>query len=135
MSTVSSMVVTANAVALARQYAQSAQSAPAGENSPRGDSDQAVIAEVAGNQFRSELEKHLSDYRHGRGELSKRTADTIGRLDESASSLIQGLDPHAYLNYSAYSSTMSYERRARFVSNVYASARHITLLQSTLKNA
>ncbi len=133
MSTVSTMVLTANAVALARQYAQSAQSALHGNEQPRG--DDAAVADFSNNEFFSELEKHLADYRNGRGELSKKTADKIGRVDENAASLLQGLDPKSFITYSAYGSTMSYERRARYVSNVYAHAKHIALLQNSLKTA
>lgn len=119
------MVRAAQAAALAKQYTQTALDAVPQTVTPSDSANQAAVVSISeGNNFTTELEKHLADYRNGRGDLSKKTSYKIQRYDEEASSLLQGLNPKAFLAYSAYGSTMTYERRARFVSNVYTNAKN-----------
>ena len=128
------MVAAAQAAALAQKYQQqSAAAAPAA--TPTSSADQAVVQQLSTNGFSSDLEKHISDYKKGRAELSTKTASKLQRYDEANGSLLQQLPPKALISYGLYGTFMNYEARARYVANVYTSAKEISTITRSLKNA
>lgn len=135
MALVADMVRAAQAAALARQYQQ--PSTPGGEtpSAPSPSSDQAVIADISTAGFSSELEKHLTDYRKGRAEMSKKTSGKLQKLDETNASLLQQLSPRALTQYGLYGTFMNYETRSRYVANVYSAARETASITRTLTEA
>ena len=132
MSTVAELVISARANALASSIAKK-DSPPVNKDAP-DNGDQAAINSLSGNYFSNQVEKHLSDYRRGRPGFSKDTAGKLQSVDEANGQLLRDIDPKALTNYGAYGSFMSYEKRARFVSNVYSSAKNIAQLKKSLKN-
>lgn len=133
MSTVANLVSTARATALARRLAK--QNTPPASTTEPASTDQATIESLSGNYFSNQVEKHLSDYRKGRGSLSKDTAGKLQSVDEANGQLLQDIDPKALTSYGAYASFMNYEKRARYVSNVYSAAKNIADLKKTLSKS
>lgn len=133
MALVADMVTAAKAVALAQKYQQ--QSAAEKAPSPAPSSgDEAVVPHLSSSGFTSELEKHISDYKKGRGELSEKTAGKVQRFDEANSALLQQFSPKALSSYGLYGTFMNYESRARYVSNVYSATKEISTITRSLKS-
>jgi hypothetical protein len=133
VSTIADLVKTARANALTGSLAKKA--APTEVNNAAKSADQAAIKSLSGNYFSNQVEKHLSDYRRGRPGFSKDTAGKLQVVDEANGQLLRDIDPKALTSYGAYGSFMSYEKRSRFVSNVYSSVKNISELKKTLNNA
>jgi hypothetical protein len=95
---------------------------------------EAAIRSLSSNELRSDVEKHLSDIRKRRGNLSRSTAFKIGDADDANAKILENSNPRALLSYGSYSSFMGYEARARFVTNVYNSIKSIGPLVQTRRN-
>lgn len=75
-----------------------------------------------------ELEKHISDYRKSKPELSADTARKLPRaLNESAFQLAE-LNPLQSLNYNLFTTALSYSAKARYVKNIDDALPHIKKL-------
>lgn len=68
--------------------------------------------------FSMRLEKHLDDYRRGRGNLSLDVAADLGIKHSTTGDALAHRDPTSLIRYGAYSTVMSYDKRARFVNGV-----------------
>ena len=130
VSTVSDLVTVARANELVQKFsAQKTSSNSIPTPSAPATSDQAAVTSISGNQFNNEVEKHLTDYRRGQANLSKQTAGKLQVADQKNAELLQNIDPKALNDYGTYGSFLSYEKRARYVSNVYNAAKNITDLK------
>lgn len=89
--------------------------------------DKLLLPSTAGsNTFRTILEKHLHDYKKGKGYLSKQTSFQIDDQAKSTSSLLSKANLKANEYYSKFQSGLTYNQRARFVNGVYESAKRIS---------
>jgi hypothetical protein len=80
-----------------------------------------------------DLEKHLDDYKKGKGNLS---LDTAAKLNASESNLTRSLssfDPSALSQFGQYATAFSYSQRARFVSNVNELSQGISQVREAYK--
>lgn len=66
----------------------------------------------------SKVEKHLDDYRKGKGELSTDTAVALNGREDHIYQSLQRLDPAALRNFGFYTTGFTYSQRARIVENV-----------------
>lgn len=66
----------------------------------------------------SEVEKHVDDYRKGKGNLSERTAVRIAGQEDAAYQNLGTLDPTALTQFGAYSTAFSYSQRSRYYNAV-----------------
>lgn len=66
----------------------------------------------------SDLEKHLDDYRKGKGNLSKDTAVSINETENSLFRTLSTLDPRSTLNLGAYATALNYSQRSRYMTNL-----------------
>lgn len=136
MSTIAELVTVARANELAQKYAgQKAATTAASTPQTPPSSNQASVTTLSGNQFNNEVEKHLTDYRRGQANLSKQTATKLQFADQKNAELLQDIDPKALSDYGTYGSFLSYEKRARYVSNVYSAAKNISDLKKLFGKA
>ena len=70
---------------------------------------------VSRNEFQQKVEKHISDYRSGNGNLS---SDVGGEISAKAEALVGQLDPKTSKNFTAYSTGLRYDQRARYLNNL-----------------
>ncbi|MBX7144566.1 MAG: hypothetical protein K1X79_08965 [Oligoflexia bacterium] len=66
----------------------------------------------------SEIEKHVDDYRKGKGNLSESTAHRISAREDVAYQNLSSLDPVALTKFGAYSTAFTYSQRSRYVNAV-----------------
>ena len=140
MSTISQLATLARGLALAQKLgAEKKRGTHAIDSNPSSptSANQAATSTISNsnNQFSAEVEKHLSDYRSGQAALSKQTAGKIQRADDANAQLLQEVDPKLLSNYGNYGSFMSYEKRARYVTNIYSSAQQIAKLKKAFEAA
>ena len=78
----------------------------------------AVSPKQSGKLDTSSVEKHISDYKSGNGNLSKETAaDISGQEDRIYQTLAQE-DLSARIKFSEYLTALTYDQRARYVENL-----------------
>ena len=70
------------------------------------------------NSFNTKLERHISDVKRNKGYLSKGVSTRLGRKQQETSAFLAASDPGALNKYSALTSTLRYDRKARFVNAV-----------------
>ena len=85
---------------------------------------------ISGGAFSIRLEKHLDDYRKGRGNVSKHVSAEVNQKDISANNILTSSDPSAGLLYGTYQSVFSYSQRARFVKAISAYANDLGQIAS-----
>ena len=78
------------------------------------------------------LEKHLSDVRQGKGNLSKNTSLELSTVDLSNASQLARQNPRAASLYGGYLSALPYEQRSRFVSNIYDANQNLSTLNDVV---
>lgn len=92
-----------------------------------------LSASSTGRPSISDLEKHLDDHRKGKGYLSSKVAASLGSLDQKNSFRVSPKDLSSYLTYST---ALSYEGRAYYVSSIDQTIDTINSLQdSTSKSS
>ena len=74
-----------------------------------------VGASISQTAFIGDVEKHIDDYRKGRGNLSKETAGELWRRDDAVSIQLANTNVRALKLYSGYGAAFSYDKRARFI--------------------
>lgn len=80
------------------------------------DADQpAVKVGLGDNGFLNKLERHIKDYRDGRGDRSPDVSAELKRREISTS---LDLNPSDLALYGAYTSALRYDRKARFINGV-----------------
>lgn len=89
--------------------------------------EDAVKVSLSQNTFFGDVEKHIDDYKKGRGYLSKETAGILGQRDTDTASALAYSNVRASKLYTGYSTTFGYDKHARFVEGLSFS------IQSTLK--
>jgi hypothetical protein len=70
---------------------------------------------ISQSEFVGDVEKHLDDYRKGKGNLSKNTAYELNQRDDAVSIQLSQINVRALKLYSGYSTGFSYDKKARFV--------------------
>ena len=65
--------------------------------------------------FIGDVEKHIDDYKKGKGNLSKHTAAELNSRDDAVSIQLANTNVKALQLYSGYGAAFSYDKRARFV--------------------
>lgn len=75
--------------------------------------------------FNSKLEKHIDDVRHGDGNLSLEVGVELSQKTAAVGQALASSDPKALQNYSAYSTLLGYDKRARYVSAVDTTTRSL----------
>ncbi len=68
--------------------------------------------------FSNKVEKHLDDYRKGKGNLSRDTAQELSTRDISTAFTLGSLDPNALRTYSSYASALTYDQKARYTQGI-----------------
>ena len=91
---------------------------PVRRSSARNAAAQLLSGTASETLTTSKLEKHLSDYRSGNGNLSKETAATIFDKEGLNGSFLAANYPKLLASYSGYVSGMRYDERSRFVKGV-----------------
>ena len=85
--------------------------------------------------YLEKLEKHLSDYRSGHGNLPSEAPQEISRQIYASSSFLASTDPKASRAFSGYLTAFSYTQRARFVNGVNSAAEAVETINSLHKVA
>ena len=89
---------------------------------PRTVNDSAAILSLNNNSFAQKVEKHISDYRSGRGYLS---SDIGAQISAKGESLASKLDTKSLTNFTAYATGLRYDLKARYVNNLSDSLSHL----------
>lgn len=66
----------------------------------------------------NKLEKHIDDYRKGRGNISKEVSAEIAALKFQSENVLAHTNPRAFLNFGAYSTMLPYDKKARYVAQL-----------------
>lgn len=80
--------------------------------------------------FNAKLEKHLDDVHNGQGALSAEVAEELFQKSQETSALLAQSDPEALKDYSAYSTIMGYDSKARYVSSLDQTTRTLSTIPS-----
>jgi len=70
------------------------------------------------SKFAIEVEKHLDDYKKGKGNLSRDVAVDLRARDQATSMRLSYQNPKLLAAYASYRSALSYSQRARFIEGV-----------------
>lgn len=73
---------------------------------------------VSHSKFAIEVEKHLDDYKKGKGNLSRDVAVDLRMRDQATSTRLSYQNPKLLAAYASYRSALSYSQRARFIEGV-----------------
>jgi len=108
-----------------------------GASSPKGSiqgSNQAVSGllrnDLRGTAFLNAVEKHLSDFKSGNGQLSREVGLQLQERDQATRSLINSNSPALAATYAGYASALNYTRRARFIEGVSSAQQRVSEIQS-----
>lgn len=78
----------------------------------------AAVETLNQSLFNAKLEKHLDDVANGQGALSAEVAQELFQKGQDTSALLAQTDPDALKDYSAYSTIMGYNSKARYVTSL-----------------
>ena len=88
-------------------------------------SEPAALVQLSSGPDVSNLEKHISDYEAGHGNLSERYYGTLARREAETSYVLSNANPDAAALYSSYSTLgLEYGQHARFVTTTNQSSKH-----------
>lgn len=77
-----------------------------------------IVDSLSGVYFTNKLEKHITDYRAGKAELSREVGSQLERKREVTSTDFAYNDPKALSLYSGFLTILRYDRKARFINGV-----------------
>jgi len=123
LSRLNTSLLSANAIA---QYESIIDgSAKQKQASPSSLQEPAAVVSLSGNSEVSNLEKHISDYKAGKGNLSQSYYGVLSKQRSETSGLLARSNPEASSLYSAYATIgLEYGQNARFTSGMNQTARH-----------
>ncbi len=78
----------------------------------------AAVESLNQSLFNAKLEKHLDDVENGQGALSAEVAQELFQKGQDTAALLAQSDPDALKDYSAYSTIMGYNSKARYVTSL-----------------
>lgn len=76
--------------------------------------------------FMSNLEKHLDDYKKGKGYLSRETSKEVARQSQGAYQMFSEFDLSASNMFSGYLTGLSYEKRSRYINQAHETAENLS---------
>ena len=91
-----------------------------------------LLPSISRTKYIGELEKHLSDYRSGNGNLPSNAPQEISRQLYSASSALSSFDPKASQQLAGYLTGLTYSQRARFINGVESATEASKQILSTV---
>lgn len=87
-----------------------------------------ITADLNERVFAVRLEKHIKDYRSGKGNLSRDIAGMVNFKDNGTSSRLASMNPRAATMYEAYSTSMRYDKRARYINSMHSLAQNLSAI-------
>ena len=85
------------------------------------------------NSYLSDLEKHLSDYRAGKGNIYSRVPQEISRQTDAASTSLNLNNPKTSSKFAGYLTALTYTERARFVNGVESATEAVGAITNSLR--
>lgn len=107
------------------------QASPAPSGAQTQQDSQLVGRQSSSSTTIIRLEKHLDDYRKGRGNISSEVMEEISAAKAETHDYLAHRDPKALLQYSAYSTMLRYDRKARFANGINKAVDALRLLDKT----
>jgi len=85
--------------------------------------------------YLSKLEKHLSDYRSGNGNLASEAPEVIHQQMYASSSFLASSNPKASRSLTGYLTALPYTQRARFINGVDSAVQMVGAIEGLYKIA